>query len=599
VWAGIGGDRVGFILTEPEKALLERAKTGSKLNLPLTPTNEELPVEIDAMPCWGPNETIRAEVLRCLLVEENWPVHAKGVSLRGALISGKLDLESAMLRCPLVLEGCYFEQEVDLQHATVSLLKLTDCWLHGLTAELLIVTKELDLSRSRITGSVQIVGANITGQLLCRNTQITRKDAYGSLIADFVTVSSVFLNEGFTAVGPVRLLGAHIAGQLVCSGAEIKGTDKDGDALIADRVTVGGSVFLDRFETPGALRLPGATIAGRLKCSGAQIGRTNANAHPDPYALLADGITVRSDVFLDEGFTAADAVRLSGARIKGRLSLKGATLAHPVALVANEAKIGQQLIWAPASPVTGEVSLEQTQLHRLDDDWGNARGGAYWPRDGELRLTGLVYDGFGGGPEATCQQRLEWIRGQHKKPTPTQLGRFETQPYEQLALVYRESGNDNDARKVAIAARSDLREYTKLGPLRFTLNWLMDKSIRHGYRPLRAVKVLLALYVIALGMFFWAQHQDDVMVPAKNTTVISAVNPAMVCSKNYTCFYPAGYAVDVTIPIINTGQAEYWRPNAHAPWGWIYLFSTWIFTGLGWAFATLAVAGYTGLIRKD
>jgi hypothetical protein len=88
-------------------------------------------------------------------------------------------------------------------------------------------------------------------------------------------------------------------------------------------------------------------------------------------------------------------------------------------------------------------------------------------------------------------------------------------------------------------------------------------------------------------------------VPAKNTTVISAVNPAMVCSKNYTCFYPAGYAVDVTIPIINTGQAEYWRPNAHAPWGWIYLFSTWIFTGLGWAFATLAVAGYTGLIRKD
>jgi hypothetical protein len=36
---------------------------------------------------------------------------------------------------------------------------------------------------------------------------------------------------------------------------------------------------------------------------------------------------------------------------------------------------------------------------------------------------------------------------------------------------------------------------------------------------------------------------------------------------NYPCFAPAEYAIDVTIPIIKTGQAEDWRPNAAANWG--------------------------------
>jgi hypothetical protein len=57
--------------------------------------------------------------------------------------------------------------------------------------------------------------------------------------------------------------------------------------------------------------------------------------------------------------------------------------------------------------------------------------------------------------------------------------------------------------------------------------------------------------------------------------------------------------VDVVVPIINLRQAESWRVDGHAPWGWAYIAVGWVATGLGWAFTTLAVAGYTGLIRKD
>jgi hypothetical protein len=80
---------------------------------------------------------------------------------------------------------------------------------------------------------------------------------------------------------------------------------------------------------------------------------------------------------------------------------------------------------------------------------------------------------------------------------------------------------------------------------------------------------------------------------------VASLNPAH-CNGVYPCFNPFGYAVDTVIPIINVHQADFWAPNAHAssPWGWLSVVITYLSTGLGWLFATLAVAGYTGLARN-
>ena len=40
-------------------------------------------------------------------------------------------------------------------------------------------------------------------------------------------------------------------------------------------------------------------------------------------------------------------------------------------------------------------------------------------------------------------------------------------------------------------------------------------------------------------------------------------------------------------------------PYGQVPWGRAWFAGTWIATGLGWALATLLVAGYTGLVRRD
>jgi hypothetical protein len=73
---------------------------------------------------------------------------------------------------------------------------------------------------------------------------------------------------------------------------------------------------------------------------------------------------------------------------------------------------------------------------------------------------------------------------------------------------------------------------------------------------------------------------------------------ATTCTSNYPCFYPPGYAVDTAIPIINVHQADFWGVDGHRAWTWLWISSTWLATGLGWAMATLLVAGYTGLVRK-
>ena len=89
------------------------------------------------------------------------------------------------------------------------------------------------------------------------------------------------------------------------------------------------------------------------------------------------------------------------------------------------------------------------------------------------------------------------------------------------------------------------------------------------------------------------------IVPVGSTQGMHPVPSATICTSSYPCFYSAGYAIDTVIPIVNVHQAQYWGIDASAPWGWAWIDGTWIATGLGWALATLFVAGYTGLVRQQ
>ena len=607
----------------------------------------EGPFDLTAMQLWGEERAVSAAVLRDLLVGGQWPVHAKGVRLRGVKIGGLLDLEGATLRCSLSLDSCYLDAEdpVCLDHATASRVALTGCQLAGLTASML-TARQIDLSRSTLrTGPLSLMCANITDELICSGAQLNgtdsdrnalvaggmkvggslylddrftaagavwlaRADIAGDLACGGAQLGSnhdgigllaegmkvggeVFLREGFTVDGAVRLLGADIAGDLSCRAARL-GSDHDGNALVADRMKVGGEVHLYQgFTAGGAVVLNGADITGDLSFSGAQLTGTNHDGN----ALDADGMKAGHDVLLDKEpaddgavwppFTAAGAVRLARADITGQLSCSGAqltgtdhdgnalvadgmkvgaavlldegfTAAGTVSLksvradqlvlspaklagageitfdfTATEAQIAGVLRWAPDGQFSGGVNLEDAHVGELEDNWTptGEQAHGYWPLDGRLRLSGFAYGGLG---EASVKQRLEWIRSQHEGVKPAA---FAAQPYEQLAAMYRQAGQDTEAREVAIARRRDLRKYGNLNWYRKSGNRFLDKTIRYGYQTWRAAAGLAAVFVAFLVLSLLGQHQQ-VIVPTGDIKGLHPVPTATECTSNYPCFYP-------------------------------------------------------------
>lgn len=474
--------------------------------------------------------------------------------------------------------------------------------------------RDVSLTGLVTAGAVKLTGAAISGTLNCARARLGANKDNHSLVGDEMTVKGdVLLTEprardsgaSLTTCGAVRMNGAQISGHLRCGGALLSGRDVDDDTLIGNRLKVGGSVFLTGgFSTAGAVRLAGADISGQLSCDGAQLG---ANKMGD--SLFSDGMKVHRDVLFTGSFTAV-----------GNVSLR-------------RTQISATLQWTPDKPLRGgTVNLEGASAFQLTDQWTPGRPNGCWPING-LRLEGFSYYRFGGSnsqPDVT--QRLSWIRSQDEtassrqrhdrvrramasaatfrrpirraktEPQPRRpVAGFATEPYKQLAQVYRRAGQDDEARTVEIERRRDLRRYGRLSPGRMVSNWLLDHLIGYGFKTYRAAAALLILYAAVFLPLQVAQYthtlaRHSLIVPTDASAVAQGITTQRCSAKqySYSCFYPVGYAFDIVVPLINLHQADNWRPN-----GWAMTAGVWAVTGAGWFLATLLVIGYSGLARRD
>jgi hypothetical protein len=575
---------------------------------------------LSEMQAWGQDRTVRAQVLRFLLISDEWPADPRGPRMRGVRISGVLDMKTAALRCPLLLESCYLDasEPVCLEYATVPLVVLKACHLTGINGDGLKV-RGLNLDRSSCAEAIWLKDAEIAGQLTCRGANLGCDDIGRSLSADQSKVGgSVFLDKGFSTKGVVRFDGAQIGGQLSCSGATL-GANGAGEALVANNVKVAGAVHLNQgFVAAGTVLLASADIAGQLSCRNAEFGSRSLGL-----ALRGDTMAVRGDVLLDGRFRAAGRVSLVSARVGGSMVLAlgrpddirraerrrererflgliddEALDWDPAALDATGARITDKLTWKPDQAVYGTVDLSGATVGELDDDWSGDRINGHWPDAGRLHLAGLTYTRLAGNHQGTVAQRLDWLRGQYRLASSGASAGFASQPYEQLATAYRQAGQIREARQVAIARRRDLRTYGTLTRFGRLANWFLDKTIGYGYKTQRAAIGLAAAFAGMWILAAAAQHLH-VIIPVGDIAGLRSSPSATDCTGSYPCFYPAGYAADTVLPIINVHQAEFWGISGHSRFGWAWVAASWLMTGLGWAMATLLVAGYTGLVRRD
>jgi hypothetical protein len=402
---------------------------------------------------WGPERTVRGEVLFQLVVGEPAP---RGVALRGARIIGGLNLEAARLRCPMLLEGCFFDAPINLRQARAEAIRIAGCRLTCLDAAQLETRGDVTLDRSTAT-VVNLLQARVGGELSLNGMVLsggrwplelgdTTLSPFAdvstnyvlenmALFADLVIVErDMICRRGFAALGEVRLFGAHIRGQLEFIEASL--VNDAGLALTAQGIRVDGSMFCH------------GTFVGGVDLLGAQIGR---------------------QLLFEESVLAADGRR---------------------ALNLEEARVDSSLWLLFGTRPAGAVSLANARIGTLYDREQT------WPR--ELILRGCTYDQLQAVPEVAVKTRLRWLR--------LDAGGYAPQPYEQLSAFYRSVGRDDDARSVAIAKQRHRRSTLRWPARAWSL--LLGGIVGHGYRAWLAGIWLVVLWG-AGTILFGRAYPDD------------------------------------------------------------------------------------------
>ncbi|MER6997620.1 membrane-associated oxidoreductase [Streptomyces sp. NPDC000410] len=295
---------------------------------------------------WGPERSVRAEVLRALLL--NGPARdgeIPGLNVRGARVTGQLNLKYGDVEHPVRLRSCFFEQTPELYGARVRALVLTDSVLPGFSASALRAEVVLRLTCCRIAGPVRLSGAHLAG---------------------------FFLNDA----------------RLGTPGGATSEPQKA--ALQLNHAVIGTDVWAVGLVSHGQIRLNGTTVAGLVNLDDAELHA------PGDTALHAETLSVGTDLRAMR-LRAHGRVNLTGARIPGQLNLAYARLSKPggQALRASSCVIGE--LWLrEAAPIEGSVNLRRAQLDLLHVP------PEVWPD--EVRLEGLTYRSL--APLLPAEQRL-------------------------------------------------------------------------------------------------------------------------------------------------------------------------------------------------
>jgi hypothetical protein len=555
-------------LTPAERRVWQAFSRGAEVNFRTTPDEEAT-----AGNTWGPERTLRAEVLRKLLL--NGPRTAGETAVlkvAGARITGRLDLQYAAVDCPIHLWACYFEEEIDLYGAQLRRLSLGVSVLPSLHATSLRLDDSLRLTLCRVRGPVRLAGARITGALFLDRARVGEPtegpDATPAPLSDddaappvppvpnrrhedVLQLNGAVIGDhlsarGLSVHGTFRLYGASIAGALDLDEAQLD--CPAGVALHGNGLAVGSDLHARHLKANGELCLKGATIAGTLVISDSRLD------NPTATTLHASTLSVGADLHATR-LVSNGRINLRGARIPGQLNFSYATLSHPggVALRASSLVAGE-LWFRGARPVQGMVSLRRAQLdllHITPETWPD-----------EVRLDGLTYTTL--APHEPAERRLALLRRDSDGHVPFS--------YEQLTTAYRRIGDDGAARTVQLARqrrhRATLPAYARLW------GYVQDATVGYGFRPVRAASWLFSLLLI--GTLAYTAERPRALKPDE--------------APPFNAFF---YTLDLLLPIIDFGQEHAYTPTSSGLQSLAYALII-----AGWVLATTIAAGVTRTISR-
>ncbi|MFJ1590045.1 hypothetical protein ACIOD0_07305 [Kitasatospora albolonga] len=329
--------------------------------------------------------------------------------LRGVRITGVLDLAGGTVTPYVELAQCRFDGEVLLAEARFTTLRLVGCSLPRLEAARLYTQGDLCLPGCRVHRGVRLDGARVGGDLLL-DRSVVESDRYGfSIMADGISVGQDLSAKMLESNGELSLRGATVGSTLSLRGSRL--SSPGGLALNAPEMTVGRSLRLASAYSGDPFRTgPGGTRERDFRCVGG--------------------------IRLDDG-SFGEAIDLTRARF---------TLERDQEVSLRRVRT-QELSFLGERPEEGRVVLSGARADTLVD---NAES---WPGPRRTLIDGFVYDHLIPLGFFPLDRRLAWLADATADFTP--------QPYEQLASVYRRSGERRAADRVRRAqlrrSRADLR----------------------------------------------------------------------------------------------------------------------------------------------
>ena len=513
-------------LSVAEQKLVDEIDTPDRITL----GDGELPIDP------SPDCTVRAELIREYLLAENGPLHSKGLRLRGAFISGPLDLQGCSCDRDITLSACHMSDPINLVNA-------------------------------RMRG-FHISGSNI-----------------GAISADNAEFSgSLYIRSGTVVEGEISLAGARITGDFQLCDLVINSTVQD--AVFAPSLRVSGSVFLGNY--PYSDTATSLVSTGLLFFSSARVEHD--------FFVTNTAINLPTDIVSQAMFGATEehgrdmALSLARARIGGILYFKDNQISNGIVNLAGASV--ERLKDEPKGPgATYPIRLDGFRYNdfsrHADTDvkvrleWLDRRppDTPFTAQPYEHLANVLIALGHRNDARTVLMAKEEKLRDEHR----LQLGRSGSSVTRRASasvldwlLKWTIGYGYRPGRSVVVA----LVMIAGLGVF-------FDRVWSAGDMTPNAAPILIS-----------ADWISATQTHAENPAEFWAAKGQG--GQDWETFYSFAYAADLVIPLVNFGQESAWAPStSRSPLGKVGWWLRWLAKGIGWIVTALGAAAITGVIRKE
>ncbi|MCR3720559.1 MULTISPECIES: oxidoreductase [Prauserella salsuginis group] len=485
----------------------------------------------------------------------------------------------------------------------------------ALIADRLHVEGNVELSDGLdVDGTLRMVNSRLGGSLRLAESHIrvlpSRKPPFRdrAVHLDGSEISGDLDSKGIRAKGQVRIADVTIRGNVHLTDGTFSHPGRD--VLSLRRSSVSGNLKIRRCHAEGTLRLMGITVGGSIDLQGTEVGKPERKDDGScDWAVDLRSVRVARSVLLTaeekRPFTARGGVTMDGAQIQRQLDVTGAQLCGAVdgtddpATVAFDAgdTHADEFVLAPGSPPLGKVVLLRAHCGTLTEDadatdtGATGAEGSLWLATGGLDLEDFRYDSLGTpiGIDDTAEVRRR-LRLLHDA-----IGGYRPGPYDQFAAMLRSSGNEEHADWVL--AKKQQYRYESLAHgkpvvgLGVRLWSLLQRwTVGYGYRPMRAV-VLLLLLLVAGSVWFGVGV--DGCIRDGELLAVDGRRCAVNADDTGLNWNPVLFTVDLLVPIVDFGNKGRWHLSGADMW------VATGFTAMGWVLATTAAAGMGRALRRN